>query len=193
MEKAPRKNTKEMNQPTIEQLHHRFIELGHKWFPFHVIAIRSKANVPNKFDDLIGFVANDTVTWHSGTTNAGTYHLNNPSRVEGTAMLKEGQYVDAWQLGKHKGVYDALTQAKSVTVYRDGDKDSLSEVTNVTENGYFGINWHRANENAISQNVDKWSAGCMVQNDPKQYDTFIKACSESGNIYFTGTILNEWL
>lgn len=147
-----------MNRPTIDQLKAEFSRLGYLWLPFQVIAIRSKANEPNKFDDLIGFVDGDTITWHTGTANPGTYWLENPSRVDGTAMIKEGQYIDTWQLGKHKGQYDALTQAKEVTVYWDNDKDKLAEETTTTETGYFGINWHHAHAEHESQNVDKWSA-----------------------------------
>jgi len=45
-----------MKIPTIEELKAKFTELGYQWMPFHIIGIRSKANEPNKFDDLICLV-----------------------------------------------------------------------------------------------------------------------------------------
>lgn len=181
-----------IHKPTIEELKLEFKRLGYKWFPFMGIAIRSKENKPNKFDDLIGFIANDTITWCTGTTDPGTYHLNNPGRIEGTAKLVPGQYIDTWTIGKHQDKYDAWKQSKPVKVYRDNDKDSVSEDSNLIQEGLFGINWHRANEKAISQNVDKWSAGCMVMNNFEEFDTFLKASSESGLGIFTGVLLNEF-
>lgn len=181
-----------MKRYTINELKAEYKRLGYIFPEFHIFAIRSKENLPNKFDDLLGFVYKDQIFYGTGTTNPGTYWLNNPSRVEGTALLKEGQYIDSWTIGKHQGKYDALVQAKPVTVYRDNDKDNIAEETAKTETGFFGINWHRANENATSQNVDKWSAGCQVFNNPNEFNTFLKACSESGKGVFTATILKEF-
>ncbi len=43
----------------------------------------------------------------------------------GTAMLKEGQYIDAYKQGLHKGQYTALVQDKPVTTpLVDPDFDS---------------------------------------------------------------------
>ena len=41
-----------MKAPTIEELKAQFTELGYKWPTIHIVGIRSKANEPNKFDDL---------------------------------------------------------------------------------------------------------------------------------------------
>lgn len=182
-----------MKQPTIEQLKTEFTRLGYKWFPFMGIAIRSRANVPNKFDDLIGFVDGDKVTWHTGTTNAGTKPLVSPSNPKGVALVCPQQVIDGWELGLHKGKYLAWKQIKPVKYWRDNDLDKIAESGGEVYEGIIGINWHRANENAQSENVENWSEGCMVQNNPDQYDTFIKASSESGLLKFTGVIMDEWL
>lgn len=179
-----------MKHPTIEELKAEFARRGYKWFNFHVVAIRNPENKPNSFDDLIGWVDGDHVTWNTGTTEPGKFWLENPSKVSGTAVLKPGQYIDAWAIGYHKGQYKALCQAKPVTVYRDADKDGTAEYTRVEETGLFGINWHRANEHATSTFVEKWSAGCQVQNNPIGYKAFILACEQSGQEFFTGTLLD---
>lgn len=177
---------------TYEQIKKEFDRLGYVWHEFHVFAIRSKANTPNKFDDLIGFIDRDKIYFHTGTTNSGTKPLKAPTHPEGVAMITPGQYVDAWALGKHKGKYDALVQVKPVYFTRDNDKDTIHEVGPKLYFDVRGFNWHRAHEDHESQNVENWSEGCVVQNNPAQYDSFIKACSESGNLYFTGTILEEF-
>lgn len=180
-----------MTAPTIDELKAQFKELGYKWPAFHIVGIRSKANVPNKFDDLIGFVNGEELKWFSATTNPGTFWLNNPINSVGTAVLKAGQYVDTWAIGLHQGKYTALKQVKKVTVFRDADKDNIAEEQGKEETGMFGINIHRANESAQSSNIDKWSAGCQVLNNPTQFKELIQACIKSNKKTFTYTLLHE--
>jgi acid phosphatase class B len=180
-----------MKAPTIEELKAQFTELGYKWPAFHIVGIRSKANLPNQFDDLIGMVQGDQVKWYTGTTNPGTFWLNHPMNSLGTAVLKAGQYIDTYTIGLHQGKYTALKQSKKVTVYRDADKDSVAEEQGKEDTGLFGINIHRANESTESKNVDKWSAGCQVMNNPSQFKELIQACIKSGKKSFTYTLLKE--
>lgn len=62
------------------------------------------------------------------------------------------------------------------------------------DTGYFGINNHRAHKNIISKYVGKYSAGCIVQNDPVAFDEFISICELAavnwGNS-FTFTLITE--
>ena len=94
-------------------------------------------------------------------------------------------------MGLHKGKYRALTQAKPITVWRDADKDSIAEEQGKEDTGIFGINIHRANELVASKNIDKWSAGCQVLNDPKQFRELLDKCEASKKKYFTYTLLHE--
>ncbi len=182
-----------MQHPTIQQIKDEFKRLGYKWLPFQGIAIRSRKNDPNKFDDLIGFIDGDSVVLFDGTTNAGTKPLLNPSRADGVALVCPGQYIDAWTMGLHKGKYDAWKQVKPVNYWRDNDKDIIHEKGGKVYSGVQGFNWHRANELVKSTNVENWSEGCMVVADPKDFFTFLKASSETGLEFYTGTILDEWL
>jgi len=184
-----------MRKPTIEELKAEFSRLGYKWFDFMGVAIRSRANVPNKFDDLIGFVDRDTVTWHTGTTNAGTKPLLNPSHEDGVAMVCPGQYIDTWTIDYHNGkrVRLAWKQVKPVKYWRDNDRDRIAESGGKVYEGIRGFNWHDCLEDITVENVENFSEGCMVQNQPSQWQTFLKASSESGLTAFTGTILDEWL
>lgn len=180
-----------MKKLTIEELKLEFTKLGYKWLNFGIVGIRSKADVPDKFDDLIGLVENNTVTWFIGTTNPGIHWLVNLLNPKGAALLKANQYLDTWKLDLHQGKYLALCQRKPVVVYRDGDKDNKSEETNVTETGLFGINIHRSNPSAISQINDKWSAGCQVLSNPSDFTYLIDRCKASGLKDFSYTLLKE--
>jgi len=181
-----------MKQYTVDELKKEFTRLGYQFPKFHLVGIRSKANKPNEFDDLIGLVEDTRVSWYTATTNPGTYWLKNLLNPKGTAVLKPGQYLDSWKLGLHKGKYKALVQAKPITVFRDGDKDIIAEETSVTDKGLFGINIHRANPSAISRFIDKWSAGCQVLNNPSQFNMLIEKCYDSKLPTFTYTLLNEF-
>ena len=161
------------------------------------IGVRDLASV-NTFNDMFvmfwKYRGQWSSFWRPGTTDPGTYWLNNPMNTHGTAILKEGQYRGAWKIGKHQGKYTALVQRKKVTVIRDGNKDGVLEIEGGYEDtGYFGINHHRANSKNESVQVNKWSAGCQVTADPHLYDIFIQLCQESEEIWGEGltyTLLN---
>ena len=99
-------------------------------YDLNLFGIRSADTRPNTFNDLIGCVyrnrkgAWQLETW-TATTDPGLYYREHPSRVEGTAWLKPGQYRGAYTLDLHKGKYLALCQRTGpVTVYRDADRSA---------------------------------------------------------------------
>jgi hypothetical protein len=110
----------------------------------------------------------------------------------GTAMLKEGQYIDAYKQGLHKGQYTALVQDKPVTTYRDYDRNAVFDFGQKETTGNYGINIHKAG--ADSQNVDKWSAGCQVFQKSEDFQEFMQLSDKHkanyGNKY-TYTLLDE--
>jgi len=177
---------------SYSELKDQFDRLGYQFPSFHIVGIRSNANKPNEFDDLIGLINNSNVSWFTGTTNPGTHWLKNLMNPKGTALLKPGQYKDSWKLGLHRNQYKALVQCAPITVFRDKDKDAIAEETAVTDTGIFGINIHRANPNAVSKFIDKWSAGCQVLNNPTDFKKLIDACDASGLSRFTYTLLKEF-
>ena len=181
-----------MKQYTIEELKAEFAKHGYAFTNFHLVGIRSKANLKNQFDDLIAVINNNEITWYTCTTNPGTHWLQNLLNAKGAALLKPGQWKDCWHVGMHQGKYEALTQCAPVTVFRDGNKNDVAEESSVTETGIFGINIHRANPTMVSKLIDKWSAGCQVLNDPKQFAELLGKCKKSGLKKFTYTLLKEF-
>ena len=82
-------------------------------FNLNVIGIRHRGR-PNEFDDIIALVYRDeTAGWVTRefrcTMDPGTYWLDNPMNVEGTAVICPGQY-KSYAIDKHRGQYDALCQ-----------------------------------------------------------------------------------
>lgn len=184
-----------------------FTQKGYSFFSegaynLNIIGIRGQNTEPNKFDDmLIVLYKDEHDDWQffktAVTTDPGRYWLLNPMRVDGTAILAEGQHKGAWILGLHKGKYKALVQrTNEVTVYRDRNKDNKLDYDQCSmQRGYFGINIHRASQFNIVSEVDKWSAGCQVIQDSHKFDEFISLCENqvkhTGCKTFSYTLIKE--
>jgi hypothetical protein len=182
-----------MRSYAYTELKNRFIKLGFAWYPFHLIGVRSLADLPNQFDDKFYMIANGTLKEFSCTTNPGASWLSKVLNPKGAAVLQANkQFVNAWALGKHRGRYEALVQVRPVAVHRDNNRDGKSDETSVIDVGLFGINIHRASENLVSKTIDSWSAGCQVLNDPAQFAELMAACKLSGQKFFTYTLLKEF-
>jgi hypothetical protein len=169
-------------------------------YDLNIIGIRSKVPAVNKFCDLIAIayineVGSQKIFVCEATTEPGLYWLNSPMNIEGTAIVKEGQYKSMWQIGLHKG-YDALVQIGNCVVYRDNDRDAnLDLIPGTEETGVFAINMHRANAEQMSTDVNRWSAGCQVYADPAEFLQAMILCHNQvkfghGDI-FSYTLLNE--
>jgi hypothetical protein len=153
--------TKEIVQSAI-------LRLGYTWYSdvTMIVGIRSALNVPNVFNDILClFMPDGTERYYPITTEPGTTYLVKPINGKGCAVLKEGQYLNVWQLGFHQGKPDhkALRQCGMFTVYRDNDKDEIAEPIGIEDTGSgFGINCHGANKNIDTTKIGPWSAGCQV-------------------------------
>jgi hypothetical protein len=168
-------------------------------YELNIVGMRNRSTIPNSFDDeLHVFYKVNTVKWEYHvfriTTDPGTYWLRNPLQPQGTAILPEGQYVNTYQLGLHKGQYEALVEAKPITVIRDYDRNATLDFYNGKKyTGWFGINIHRANRVGTTKTIDKNSAGCQVFANATDFAKFIKLCqqhkSRFGNT-FTYTLID---
>lgn len=165
--------------------------LGYKVYTeplrINIVGVRSPDQQSNKFNDAI------IVFWYDksgklqsfqsdATTDAGVYWRNTPASNLGTAILKAGQY--DYKIGLHKGQYQALVQAKPVTVIRDYNRDTTLDFFNgKEETGNFGINIHRAGSKGRTVEVDKWSAGCQVFADSSDFSRMMTLANQSKNLY----------
>lgn len=189
-----------MENITVEKLKSIFVTKGYGWGSFNIIGIRTLDQTPDVFNDFICLVIADKLVgcW-SCTTDPGVYWLKNPSRINGTAILPEGQYIDSWILGVHK-TYPALTQFKPLKVWRDNNKDAKVDYTGNLYADVQGLNIHKGHDTWLSKNakyllgiikVDKYSAACQVFAFSDNFATFIDYCKKSGLKLFTYTLLNE--
>lgn len=145
----------------------------------NIIGVRNRNYKPNTFNDELWVFWKDGKEWDwtkytNFTTLAGLYYLKNPMNAAGCALLAEGQYLDSYKIGLHKGEYEALVQVKPVRIYRDNNQNNSFDFVNM-QTGNYGINIHRASTKD-SQSVDKWSAGCQVFGWFLMYQDFMRLC-----------------
>jgi len=169
-------------------------------FKMNIVGLRRIINT-NNFDDVLYVAFKDDyqnvyLEDYYITTDPGRSSLMNPKNRHGTAILKEGQYVDTYAIDYHRGNYLALCQRLGpVTVYRDIDRDAELDLNNsTTETGFFGINIHKAG--VLSKLVDGWSAGCQVFADENDFKAFMKLCKTHSKRHgnkFTYTLLSSVL
>ncbi len=139
-------------------------------YNLNLIALRASPGRTNVFDDLLCVVFQREkggpwfVEHYPCTTDPGLYWLKNPGRLEGTAVLAEGQYRQGFTFGTHKGVYRCLVQNTALRGHRDNNRDEVVDTLGpVVELPLgTGIQIHRASSSRPSATVDKWSAGCIV-------------------------------
>ena len=169
-------------------------------YELNIAGIRNKTRRAGAFDDTIIVFYNDAhdaeqELHFAATTDPGGYWLQHPMRTSGAAILKSGQYVNAYQIGMHRGKYLALVQRGPVTVYRDNNHDLLTDLDErQTETGYFGINIHRALPQGMTQTVGRHSAGCQVFESADNFSLFMGLCERHRRLYgnsFTYTLVEE--
>ena len=194
--------TAELLKDTLEDKGYVFFD-GNKTLNLNIIGIRNKSRDSTRYDDTMLLVyrdgARDDWTVHSYeiTTEPGPAILRKPINSDGTAVLVPGQYRGVYKVDTHgsKNRHVALCQRNGpVKVYRDADKDSKPEETDVIQEGMFGINIHRHAGATERDYVRGSSAGCQVFASPKDFAEFMYVCNKSADLYgnaFTYTLIEE--
>lgn len=179
-----------------------FKKKGYKFFErgdynLNIIGVRHWNDYTNKFDDAINLVYKEDGEWvyrtYIATTDPGENALVDPLNDKGAAILVPGQY-KSYRLDLHKGRYIALCQREGkVKVYRDNNKDKKYDLDESSiEEGYFGINIHRASTRGDTKYINSWSHGCQVFGNIDEYYEFISICEKASDVWgnkFTYTLL----
>ena len=172
-------------------------------YKLNLVGIRDKSiAVPENYSDHIAYFYWDDNGNLNGkvaeaTTTPGIQYLYNPisGSSGGTAILKQGQYVDTWGIGIHRGKYDALTQQKPVTVIRDNDRNSELNYFASTTTGLYGINIHRSTATYASKDlIGPDSAGCQVFRWVDDFNEMMDLARKSRDLYgnaFTYTLIDQ--
>ena len=170
-----------MLSKTRKILKAKSFKIYEKPYQLNIVAYRSRHLRSNAFDDEIHvFYTNNEGKWiyhiFKSTTDPGQFWLDNPMDPQGTAFLKKGQYENAYAIGYHRGIYEALVQVKTVTVIRNYDRRGLFNLleTGLEDSGMFGINIHRASQTGTTKTIDKYSAGCIVFANIDDYLQFMQ-------------------
>ena len=194
---------------TREQIEETMASKGYKYFTggdydVNIIGVRNsekKNRVTNAFDDCITLSYKIEGEWqfhcYKCTTDPGTHWVENLLNPDGVAILKPGQYRGSHKIGLHQGKYEALRQAKPLSVYRDDNTDGVYDcLEEDIEKGIFGINIHRATARigGKSTRVDKWSAGCQVIASNEDFAVFMKILRQARDVWgnsFTYTLIES--
>lgn len=153
----------------VELLRHAYTRRGYRFFErgdynLNLFGVRHPRREAGRFDDLVGCICRYGGRWQlalwEATTDPGTYYLNEPMRLDGTAIMAPGQWRSLWGIGLHRGQYEALVQRGVVKVFRDNNGDGQLDTGDSTTFGASGINLHKAGQH--STDVGRWSAGCQV-------------------------------
>ena len=191
---------------TDKELLDKVQELGSfKEFPkgYWILAVRSKDDKPNKFDDKFYiYKGQDFITVTTGTTNPGISILKGGFKrynKKGAAVVKSNEwYYDIYKYGLHRGRMEALRQrsSKPILYYRDGNSNGKSEELGEVQSGVIYTNFHGSTYRKGSllerDNINGWSAGCMVCNKNKEYEDIIKIFKDSKQKYFTMCLIKEF-
>ena len=184
----------------VTAIHFKTYEVYTRPYELNIVGIRADSTIPNRFDDEIHvFFKNNANQWihyiFPATTDPGTYWLKSPMHPQGTAILMQGQYKQAYQIGLHRGKYYALVQRKPITVMRDYDRNAILDFRNgKLDTGMFGVNIHRASINGTTKTVDNYSAGCQVFANINDFNLFMQLCEKHKQLYgssFTYTLIDK--
>jgi hypothetical protein len=164
----------------------------------NIIGVRSNSKITNKFDDYIYVCFKNAMgIWENhrfnATTDPGLHFINKPMNSAGTAILKQGQYKNTYQLGMHRGKYKALVQRRPVTVYRSKNNSRDIDAKKATQTGQFGINIHHAKGDGTTEDVNRWSAGCQVVANINDFKKLMFFAEQHAKLYgnsFTYTLID---
>jgi hypothetical protein len=149
----------------------------------NLIGIRNPISAEKDvINDYVGYFTKTSITICPGTTEPSVYWTKSAEKnVSGTFHLKEGFHEKIWCVGTHKG-YEALVNdyryCKPTKGWRDANYNFTQDSKDVEVCDYFGINFHRMHPLSIVDRIGKYSAGCQVFQNAKDFNammTFIKS------------------
>jgi hypothetical protein len=142
------------------------------------------------WNDVRAIVSNkgDVLLCCTATTEPGWYYREHPMNDGGAAQLAFGQYLDAWEIGNHRGQI-ALVQCGDLKVYRDKNEDGSRKGDALDVGSDFGLDQHTTSN--APDNVGRWSAGCLVGKYPDTHnEKFMPICRAMGVDTFDSTLID---
>ena len=161
------------------------------------------ASQTNKWDDIIGVFWKEDGYWHDlkykGTTDPGDNHPEYDNRQRGVAVMKPGQYIEAYQLGDHRGHPALVNWGRCAPNYWRIVKVDARPVVKAEGSEYIGLNIHRARKHGETpDSVGPFSKGCQVVQDNEDFEALlatVEKCLSTGGrstiMYLDYTLLTE--
>jgi hypothetical protein len=151
----------------------------------NLFGIRDSSDIEKDvINDYLGFFTKDEFFICKGTTDPSVFYTKNKKErnANGTFHLKEGFHSQIWCIGKHKG-YEALVNdgsaCKPTKGWRDANYDFVEDPKDVEVCDYFGINFHRMHPTILVPFIGRYSAGCQVVNDVKDFRYIIDSVKKT--------------
>lgn len=174
----------------------------------NIIAIRTKLQVPDVFNDILCIVykKNGVETLYTATitTEPGTTYQKKLLNEKGCWVMMPAQMTNAYKLGLHQGKADhrCLKSVGKIFGLREDDKDGIvlddkDAVASWQEGSLIGANIHGAyhkNNIDLTTVVGPWSAGCQVHNrwsKKEEMCDIVKLYESKNNGLVTYTLLEE--
>jgi len=170
-----------------------------KNYHLNIVGIRNANRLPDQFNDQIVVFWLFEGKWHyreyQATTDAGLAYMLAPVNQFETLLLSEGQYIDAFRLGRQQAKNKALVQARPVSVIRNFRRNRLLVYSSgKRQSGFFGVAIYQAPIPGLNIFTGKWSAGGQLIAGVSAFNEFIRLCENAvlnrENV-FTYTLLNE--
>ena len=163
---------------------------------FNLIGFRNSEGIEKDvINDQMGFFTDNELFLCPGTTDPSVYWTTSGERNKsGTFHLLEGYHKDIWCIGKHKG-YEAIVNdyryCKPTRGWRDANYNFVQDAKDVIVCDYFGVNFHRMDQNIIVKLIGKYSAGCQVVQSPKDFNYILQKAKASGLKTFSYMLVEE--
>lgn len=176
---------------------------GYKYFKegdynLNIFGVRDSDLEPNVFNDVIGVSYNERcvhkLNLYRATTDCGLDYMINPVNVGGAAFVQEGQYEGLWKIGYHYNIL-AFVQKANIACYRDNNRNEIIDLDpkSVTIGNFYGINLHPCWTVETADKVGKWSAGCQVTKNRKDFGELLDLGLKQSKIInsFTYTLFSR--
>jgi hypothetical protein len=174
----------------------------------NIIAIRTKLQVPDAFNDVMCVVYKkngvDVMFTAIVTTEPGTTYQKKLLNANGCWVMMPAQMVNAYKSGFHQGKTDhrCLRSVGKIYGLREDDKDGIilndaDEKASWQEGSLIGANIHGAvhkDKIDLTKTVGPWSAGCQVHERWSKKEEMMDICDQYKNVnngLLTYTLLEE--
>lgn len=176
-------------QEKIDWLRQYYLKNNLPLQTFNLIGIRDEANMSKDvINDKLGFFTDWELFLAEGTTDPGVYWTVSDERnPAGTFHLLSGFHEKIWTFGKHKG-YSALVNdyrhCKPTRGWRDANYNYIYDKGDRLVCDYYGINFHRMHQTILQKLIGKYSGGCQVVRNIKDFEHIYTKALTSGVVVF---------